>query len=109
MAVCANRSTVTTLGNASESEYKTILAKMRQMRASSPPWHAVLYNCNAFVGDVAKYMGLKTPANTLQMPKDFINGIKKSNGGRKELAAQWHEAPESTSNPGWHYIALGHR
>jgi hypothetical protein len=85
----------------SEAEYKHILAHMRQMQRSSPIWHAVLYNCNAFVGDVAKYMGLKAPFNTMQMPKDFINNLKSMNGGRPVLSGEiTREAAVSTSNSG---------
>jgi hypothetical protein len=52
---------------------------MKQMQASSPVWHAVLYNCNAFVADIAKSMGLKTPSSTLLMPKDFITQLRDLN------------------------------
>lgn len=72
----------------SEAEYRPILAHLRKMQRSSPIWHAVLYNCNAFVGDVAKYMGLKAPFNTMQMPKEFINDLKTMNGGRPVLSGQ---------------------
>jgi hypothetical protein len=80
----------------SEAEYKTILVQMRKMQRSSPIWHAVLYNCNAFVGDVAKFMGLKAPFNTMQMPKDFINDLKAMNGGRPVLSG---EAPREAAAP----------
>jgi hypothetical protein len=42
-------------------------------------WHAVLYNCNAWVGDVAKFMGMDVPASPLLMPADYINSLKKLN------------------------------
>src|SRR4051794_5788849 len=64
-----------------EPDYRRIVAHMKQMQASSPVWHAVLYNCNAFVADIAKYMGLKTPFSTLQMPKDFITQLREMNAG----------------------------
>jgi hypothetical protein len=80
----------------SEAEYRTILAQMRKMQRNSPVWHAVLYNCNAFVGDVAKFMGLKAPFNTMQMPKDFINDLKAMNGGRPVLSG---EAPREAAAP----------
>jgi hypothetical protein len=80
----------------SEAEYRTILAHMRKMQRSSPIWHAVLYNCNAFVGDVAKFMGLKAPFNTMQMPKEFINDLKAMNGGRPVLSG---EVPREAAAP----------
>jgi hypothetical protein len=71
-----------------EAEYRTVLAKMRQMQANTPLWHAALYNCNAFTGDIAKYMGLSAPFHWL-MPKDYINGIKEMSGGRQQLPSSW--------------------
>ena len=64
-----------------EQEHRRLVAHMKQMQASSPVWHAVLYNCNAFVADIAKYMGLKTPSSTLLMPKDFITKLRELNKG----------------------------
>lgn len=62
-----------------EAEYKRVTEHIKEMRASSPVWHAVLYNCNAFVGDIAKFMGLKTPSSTLSMPKEFITELRHLN------------------------------
>ena len=63
-----------------EQEYARVSAYIRQHQKNSPMWHAVLYNCNAWVGDVAKFMGLKTPENTLAYPEDYISGMAKLNG-----------------------------
>jgi len=65
----------------SEQDYRRVVTHMKQMQASSPVWHAVLYNCNAFVADIAKYMGLKTPFSTVQMPKEFITQLRELNAG----------------------------
>jgi hypothetical protein len=73
-----------------EAEYRVLVSKMRQMQASSPVWHAALYNCNAFTGDIAKFLGLQAPFHWL-MPKDYINGIKQMAGGRQELPSAWLE------------------
>src|SRR5437868_6677634 len=64
-----------------EQDYRRLVSHMKQMQASSPVWHAVLYNCNAFVADIAKYMGLKTPFSTIQMPKEFITELRELNAG----------------------------
>ncbi len=69
-----------------EAEYKKTLATMRSMQKNHPVWHAVLYNCNRFVGDIAESMGLKAPSNALLMPKDYINTLKELNGGRPDLS-----------------------
>jgi hypothetical protein len=75
-----------------EPEYKRILAHMRYKQGHSPLWHAVLYNCNRFVGEIAEYMGLRAPFNSLQMPKEYINELRALNGGRKELSGPVREA-----------------
>jgi hypothetical protein len=75
-----------------EAEYKRVLAHMRYKQGHSPLWHAVLYNCNRFVGEIAEYMGLRAPFNSLQMPKEYINELRALNGGRKELSAPVREA-----------------
>jgi hypothetical protein len=61
-----------------ESEYKTLTDGIKKLQASSPVWHAVLYNCNAFVADIAQSIGLKTPSS-LQMPKEFIDELRQIN------------------------------
>ena len=62
----------------SEAEYKKLLANIKKLQDSSPVWHAVLYNCNAFVGDIAKSIGLKAPSS-LQMPKEYIEDMRQIN------------------------------
>lgn len=63
-----------------EPEYAKISAFIKQHQRNSPLWHAVLYNCNAWVGDVAKFMGLKTPTSTLLYPEDYITALAQANG-----------------------------
>ena len=66
----------------SEAEDQQVVAHIRQMQASSPVWSAVAYNCNSFVGDIAKFMGLRAPASNLLMPADYINSLRELNGGQ---------------------------
>lgn len=63
-----------------QKRYDELVAKIRSMQASSPVWHAVFYNCNAFVGDIARHMGLKAPANTMLFPKEYIEELATLNG-----------------------------
>ncbi len=63
-----------------KQRYDELMVQIRQLQASSPAWHAVFYNCNAFVGDIAKLMGLKTPVNTLLFPKEYIEELASLNG-----------------------------
>src|SRR5947208_380034 len=45
----------------SEAEYNRVVAYIKELEASTPVWHAVLYSCISFVSDVAKAIGLRTP------------------------------------------------
>jgi hypothetical protein len=65
-----------------EQEYARVSAYIRDHQKNSPLWHAVLYNCNAWVGDVAKFMGLKAPDNTLAYPEDYISTLASMNGAK---------------------------
>ncbi|UIJ73953.1 hypothetical protein [Aurantimonas sp. HBX-1] len=61
-----------------EAQYRDLVAFIRKKQSSSPLWHAVLYNCSAYVGDIAEHLGLKTP-NPMLFPKDYINELKALN------------------------------
>ncbi|KQT83397.1 hypothetical protein [Aurantimonas sp. Leaf443] len=61
-----------------EAQYRDVVAYIRGLQGSSPVWHAVLYNCSAFVGDIAKHMGFKAP-NPMLFPKNYINTLKSMN------------------------------
>lgn len=61
-----------------KAQYDDVLAYIRDLQASSPVWHAVAYNCSAFVSDIAKSMGLRTP-NSLLMPEKYINTLREMN------------------------------
>jgi hypothetical protein len=71
-----------------EAEYRVLLAKMRQMQANTPLWSATVYNCVAFVGDIAAFLGMEHPFHFV-MPKEYIEGIKQKNGGRQQLPSSW--------------------
>jgi hypothetical protein len=80
-----------------EAEYKKALGMMRGMQKNHPVWHAVLYNCNRFVGDIAQNIGLQAPSNALLMPKEYITALKQLNGGRPELSGPMPAAPTVTA------------
>jgi len=65
----------------SKEQYDRILAHIQQLQAQSHMWSAELYNCNAFVADVAQYMGLAVPSSTLIYPKIFVNHLRMLNTG----------------------------
>jgi hypothetical protein len=51
-------------------------------------WSVELYNCNAFVADIANFMGLKVPSSTWIYPKVFVANMRKINTGHPEAADQ---------------------
>jgi hypothetical protein len=63
----------------SAEEYKKVTTYIKDLQKKSPVWHAVLYNCNAFVGDIAHFMGMETPQSTMMMPANYINGLRDLN------------------------------
>jgi hypothetical protein len=63
----------------SKEQYDRTLVYIRQLQARSKVWSAELYNCNAFVGDVARKTGLRVPASTLIYPRVFINNMRQIN------------------------------
>jgi hypothetical protein len=65
----------------SKDEYDRVVAHIRELQGQSHMWSAELYNCNAFVADVAKYMNLSVPSSTLIYPKIFVNHLRMLNTG----------------------------
>jgi hypothetical protein len=59
-------------------EYDNVVVFIRKQQATSHLWDASLYNCNAFVGDIARHMGYKTPAIWLR-PQQFITQLREMN------------------------------
>ncbi|MET0606730.1 MAG: hypothetical protein ABWZ80_09760 [Beijerinckiaceae bacterium] len=62
-----------------EAEYRDVAAFIEEKKRSSPLWHAALYNCNAFVRDIALHMGLQAPTDTLMYPPKYINALAAMN------------------------------
>jgi hypothetical protein len=66
----------------SAAEYREVTTFIKDLQRRSPVWHAVFYNCNAFVGDIARFMGLDTSVSPLNLPEDYINGLRDLNMSR---------------------------
>ncbi len=62
----------------SPRSYASLVPKIRALQANSPAWNAVVYNCNAFVGDIARLAGLRAPPPWM-LPEDFINTMRELN------------------------------
>jgi hypothetical protein len=65
-----------------EPDAKKVFAYIKQLQASSPLWNAQISNCNAFIGSIASFMGLKVPFRW-HRPEDYVNSLKAMNGGRR--------------------------
>ena len=71
----------------SEADAKQVFAYIKHKQETSPLWMASVYNCTAFLADIAAYMGLKTPITATWMyPEDMVNSLKELNGGREEVS-----------------------
>ena len=64
-----------------EAKYQKAVAYIRKLQASSPVWNATVYNCNAFVADIARSMGYKTPPIWLR-PQQFMTKLREMNTAR---------------------------
>ena len=73
-----------------EQDAKKVFAYIKKLQASSPVWNAETTNCTSFIGDIASFMGLKTP-HRWQRPEEYVNNLKAMNGGRQMV----HLPPES--------------
>lgn len=65
-----------------EADAKRVFAYIKHLQATSPVWNAEITNCTSFIGDIAQFMGLKTPVRWTR-PEDYVNDLKALNGGRQ--------------------------
>jgi hypothetical protein len=76
-----------------EADARRVFAYIQHKQASSPLWWNGVYNCTAFIADIAAYMGLQTPpTSTWMYPETMVNALRDVNHGRQEavLAATAH-------------------
>jgi hypothetical protein len=83
----------------SEADARKVFAYIQHLEGSSPLWMATVYNCTAFLADVARYMGMKAPATATWMyPETFVNTLKEMNGGRTEIVLPEHPSGDIFSS-----------
>ena len=69
------------------AEYGRLNAVIAHIRAARHSWSVLAYNCNDFVADVARAVGMQTPA-TLSLPYDFIPALQAINASkRRQISA----------------------
>jgi hypothetical protein len=66
----------------SEPDAKRVFAYIKHLQANSPVWNAELTNCTGFIGEIAEFMGLKTPSRWTR-PENYVNELKALNNGRQ--------------------------
>ena len=64
--------------------FKTVSAHIAEMKRDTPLWNALWRNCVSFGNDIAKYVGLKTPAFIWMEPKDYVEKLRELNGGNPQ-------------------------
>ena len=65
-----------------EAEYRRVVAYIRKKQDNSRLWQASVYNCNAFTGEIASFMGYKAPSKYLR-PQQFVTELREMNTGGK--------------------------
>jgi hypothetical protein len=68
-----------------EAQARDVFAFIKRLEAGSVVWNAATWNCVAFIQAVALHMDLKVPGNHLLYPEDWVNQLRKLNGGRKYM------------------------
>jgi len=63
-----------------QPQFTKLVAHIRNKQANSPLWHASLFNCNLWTGEIAQYLGLRTGFHWLP-PAEYIGKIKELNDG----------------------------
>jgi len=66
----------------SEADARRVFAYIKHLQDSSPVWNAEITNCTGFIGDIAAFMGLKTPSRWTR-PENYVNELKALNSGRQ--------------------------
>jgi hypothetical protein len=64
-----------------EADAKRVFAYIKHLQATSTVWNAYTANCTNFVGEIAEFMGLKTPSRWTR-PEEYVNELKSLNSGR---------------------------
>jgi hypothetical protein len=71
----------------SEAEYNKLASFIRGLQARSKEWHAPTKNCNGFIGDIARSVGLLAPPTHILLPEHYVTMMRDLNGGKTSLAS----------------------
>jgi len=80
-----------------EPDAKRVFAYIKDLQANSPVWNAETFNCTSFIGNIAKFMGLKVPVRWSR-PEEYVKGLKEMNGGRLQprMRLDWRSSFQRT-------------
>ena len=67
-----------------EADAQKVFSYIKHLQATSPLWNAETTNCTNFIGQIASFMGLKTPFHLLT-PEEYVNELKALNDGRQAV------------------------
>ena len=73
-----------------EAEYRKVVASIRKLQASSPLWHASLYNCNAFVGGHRQVHGVSSPRHLAPAATIHNQASRDEWGSERERFYRFH-------------------
>jgi hypothetical protein len=65
-----------------EADARRVFAYIKHLKEGSPVWNAEITNCTGFIGDIAEFMGLKTPSRWTR-PENYVNELMALNSGRQ--------------------------
>jgi hypothetical protein len=68
----------------SEADAQKVFRYVKHLQETSPLWNAETTNCTNFIGQIASFMGLKTPFHLLT-PEEYVNELKALNDGRQTV------------------------
>lgn len=66
----------------SEADGKRVFAYIRKLQSTHKLWNEMTSNCTTFIGEIATFMGLKTPFY-LKVPEDYVNALRDMNDGKQ--------------------------
>jgi hypothetical protein len=80
--------------------FKKVSAYIRKLKAENPMWNALWRNCVSFGNNIAETVGLKTPTFIWLEPQDYVEDLRKLNGGKPQAPLKFAVSnSESMSAP----------
>jgi hypothetical protein len=66
----------------SEADAKRVFAYIRKLQATTKFWNEATSSCTTFMGQIATFMGLKTPFY-MQKPEEYVNQLRDINNNKQ--------------------------